>query len=90
MPIQLLLADDNSEFLRGLRLMLEKYEDMQVIAEASSGTEAVRLALECRHISRDVGQPDIELTCSIQPDVVGTRTGSVYVVLQGARRIGRD
>ena len=45
MPIRLLLADDNPEFLSSLRALLQQTADFDVVAEAASGPEAVALAL---------------------------------------------
>lgn len=40
----ILLADDHALVRRGVRLILEEHEDLRVVAEASDGVEAVRLA----------------------------------------------
>jgi DNA-binding NarL/FixJ family response regulator len=45
-PIRILLADDHAVVRRGLRLVLEGESDLQVVAEAGDGAEAVALALE--------------------------------------------
>jgi DNA-binding NarL/FixJ family response regulator len=45
-PIRILLADDHAVVRRGLRLVLEGEPDLQVVAEAGDGAEAVALALE--------------------------------------------
>ena len=42
--IRILLADDHSVVRKGLRLLLESVPEFQVIADASSGREAVTLA----------------------------------------------
>jgi two-component system response regulator NreC len=42
--IRILLADDHTVVRKGLRLLLESVAEFQVIAEASSGREAVALA----------------------------------------------
>ncbi len=44
--IRVLLADDHSIVRAGLRRIVEDSEDMEVIAEASDGNEAIRKALE--------------------------------------------
>jgi DNA-binding NarL/FixJ family response regulator len=46
--IRLLIADDHGIVRGGVRLMLERQADMQVVAEASDGAEAVELALRER------------------------------------------
>ena len=48
---RILLADDHSLVRRGLRLILDAQPDLEVVAEASDGAEAVKLALE----------PDVDL-----------------------------
>ena len=42
---RILLADDHTVVRRGLRLVLDAEPDLQVVAEASDGAEAVELAL---------------------------------------------
>ena len=46
MPIRILLADDHTVMREGLRALLERQSDMQVVAEASDGRDCVRLAGE--------------------------------------------
>ena len=43
---RILLADDHGLVRRGLQLILNAQPDLEVVAEASDGAEAVRLALE--------------------------------------------
>lgn len=43
-PIHILLADDHAVMRTGLRLVLERQADFQVIGEASDGREAIALA----------------------------------------------
>ena len=58
-PIRILLADDHTVVRKGLRLLLESVPEFQVIADASSGREAVALAEEHRPavIVMDVAMP---------------------------------
>jgi two-component system response regulator NreC len=42
--ISILIADDHGVVRKGLRLLLEQYEELAVIGEAADGREAVRLA----------------------------------------------
>ena len=44
-PAQLLIADDHAIVRRGLRSILEAEPDLKVVAEATDGAEAVKLAL---------------------------------------------
>ena len=46
MSIRILLADDHAIFMAGLRALLEKEPDLEVIAEVPDGREAVREAIE--------------------------------------------
>jgi len=46
MGIRVLLADDHQIVLEGLRLLLERTDDIEVVGEASDGNDAVRLVGE--------------------------------------------
>jgi DNA-binding NarL/FixJ family response regulator len=46
MTTRILLADDHAVVRRGLRLVLDAEADLEVLAEAGDGSEAVELALE--------------------------------------------
>jgi DNA-binding NarL/FixJ family response regulator len=63
MGLKVLLADDHRIMRAGLRSLLEKESDMEVVAEASDGRTAVRLA---REVSPDVVIVDITM-----PDLNG-------------------
>lgn len=59
--IRILLADDHTFVRDGLRALLEKQPDMQVIAEASDGRECVQLALDRAPdvVMMDVAMPEM-------------------------------
>lgn len=57
-PIRVILADDHALVRRGIREFLEISPDIQVLAEASDGTEALRLIRELRP---DVAVLDIQM-----------------------------
>ena len=61
MSIRILLADDHKITREGLRSLLEKQEDMDVVAEAENGRTAVRLAHELlpNVVIMDVTMPDL-------------------------------
>ena len=46
--IRVLLADDNSVFRRTMLGVLRSYPDLELVGEASDGTEAVQMATELR------------------------------------------
>jgi DNA-binding NarL/FixJ family response regulator len=56
--IRVLLADDQAMIRSGLRLILEDQPDIDVVAEAADGTEAIRLA---RQLRPDVSLVDIRM-----------------------------
>jgi DNA-binding NarL/FixJ family response regulator len=56
--IRLLLADDEAMVRKGLRLVLEAEDDLQVVAEASNGLEAIE---ESRRLRPDVILMDVRM-----------------------------
>lgn len=61
--IRVLIADDHTLFREGLRALLSSIPDVEVVGEASSGKEALRLAVE--------HQPDVILMDIQMPDLNG-------------------
>jgi len=61
--IKLLLVDDSTDFRRRLIEFLREYGDIQVIGEATNGTEAVSKAMEL--------QPDLVLMDVRMPEMNG-------------------
>ncbi len=57
--MKILIADDHGIVRSGIRLLLERQSDLEVIAEASDGVEAIELALRARPdlCILDVGMP---------------------------------
>jgi two-component system response regulator NreC len=62
-PIRLLLVDDQDIVRAGLRSLLERHPDMEVVGEAASGREAIALAQEL--------QPDVVLMDITMPETNG-------------------
>jgi len=60
--IEVLLVDDHEIVRAGLRSLLEQQERLQIVGEASSGSEAVRLATELKPdvVLMDVSMPDMD------------------------------
>jgi len=75
---RVILVDDSSSVLQDLRLLLELPGDIEIIAEASNGQEAVRLA---DALAPDVVIMDLEMpilngyaaTCQIKSHLPATR-----------------
>ena len=70
---RILIADDHGIVRTGLKLLFERSEDMQVVAEAADGREAVRLAKELQPdiVIMDIGMPllnGIDATAQIVRD----------------------
>lgn len=63
MTIRILLADDSPDFMSGLRLLIERNRDMIVVAETTSGIEAVKQA--------DALHPDVALLDVRMPGLNG-------------------
>lgn len=78
MTIKILLVDDHKIVRQGLRNLLEKEHDFEVLAEAEDGRSAVRLARELspQVVIMDVGMPDlngIEATRQVLADAPGIK-----------------
>lgn len=62
-PIRILLADDHSVMRTGLRLVLERQDDFEVVAEASDGRQAVAMAQQ--------HQPEVAVLDITMPNLNG-------------------
>ncbi|MFI6159584.1 MULTISPECIES: response regulator transcription factor [Micromonospora] len=62
MTIRVLLADDQALIRTGLRGIIESVPDLEVVAEAASGREAVRLARAARAdvVVMDIRMPEVD------------------------------
>lgn len=70
MSLSILLADDHALMRQGLRMILEQHDDFEIVAEASSGLEAVDAAERCKPdlVVIDIGMKElngIEATAQI-------------------------
>ncbi len=78
MGIRVLIADDHKIMLAGLRSLLEKQTDIEVVAEAENGRKAVQCAMDKKPdvVVMDVSMPDlngIEATKQITENLPDTR-----------------
>lgn len=68
---RILLADDHALVRRGLRLILDSQPDLEVVAEASDGAEAVKLAL-----STDIDLAILDISMPRMTGLQATREAS--------------
>jgi two-component system, NarL family, response regulator NreC len=78
MSIRIIIADDHKIVRNGLRSLIEKELDIEVIAETDNGRNAVRIALELAPdvVIMDIAMPDlngIEATRQIIAALPGTK-----------------
>ncbi len=76
--LKILIADDHAIVREGLRALLEKEPDMTVVAEATSGREAIQMARDFHPdvIIMDISMPDmngIEATSQITKEMGDVR-----------------
>ena len=62
-PIKVMIVDDHLMVRDGLKVFLSVYEDIEVIADAGSGQQALEL---CRQL-----QPDVVLMDVVMPEMDG-------------------
>src|SRR3546814_2639818 len=71
MAIRILLIDDHSLFRSGVRLLLQRQPDFEVVAEAADGVEGIKRAKEF--------QPDVILLDLNMPGLSGLETLQLLV-----------
>jgi NarL family two-component system response regulator LiaR len=68
-PIRVILVDDHAMLRKGLRFFLAGFDDLELVGEAASGKEAIRLCAEL--------EPDVVLMDMVMPDMDGAATTQV-------------
>lgn len=63
-PIRVIVVDDHDMIRIGLTLVLESFEDLQLVGEAADGREALRVVAET--------EPDVILMDLVMPHMNGT------------------
>ena len=61
--IRVILADDHRLFRAGIRSLLQEFDDIEIVAEAANGREALRLT--------DANRPDVVLMDLAMPELNG-------------------
>lgn len=78
MPVRILLIDDHALFRGGVRMLLSRQPDFEVVGEASDGAEGVKRALQLR--------PDLVLLDLDMPGMSGREVlGALVEEVPGAR-----
>ena len=93
MAIRIVIADDHSVVRRGLRMFLKQDPELEVVAEAANGDEAVRLARQLRPeiVLMDLLMPvmdGIAATAMIRRELPDTEVIALTSVLEDASVIG--
>ncbi|MHB0869339.1 MAG: response regulator [Chloroflexota bacterium] len=77
--IRVLIVDDHAVLRDGIRSLLESYEDIAVVGEASNGREAVQLVA---HLAPDVVLMDVAM-----PEMDGLEATRQIVAAHGSSRV---
>jgi two-component system, NarL family, response regulator LiaR len=78
-PIQVLVVDDHAMVRKGLKALLNGYEDIRVIGEAANGLEAIELAQQLK--------PDLVLMDLLMPGMDGIEATQQIIAVQPEQRI---
>lgn len=81
MSIRIVIADDHAVFRSGLRALLEKESDFEIVGEAGTGTETVKLASKTDFdvLLLDINMP--EMTGPAVAEEVLKKCGQVAIVV---------
>src|ERR671932_1035521 len=60
-PLRMLIVDDHAVFRRGIREVLHEEDDMQVVAEALGGEQAIQMVRDLRPDGLDLVLMDIDM-----------------------------
>ncbi len=87
--ITILLVDDHKMLREGLKALLESEEDMQVIGEADTGEQAIRLGVELKPdiIVMDLGLPDMNGVSAIRAIRDRNRKSQIIVLSMYANKV---
>jgi two-component system, NarL family, response regulator NreC len=79
--IRILIADDHGIVRTGLKLLLDRISEMEVVGEAADGREAVRLAAELQPdiVIMDIAMPLLNGLQAAQVIRENTRTGVIFL-----------
>src|SRR5712672_650399 len=82
MPIRILLADDHTVMRNGLRLLLERQPNLQVVGEAKDGRQAVDLAAAEKPdvVVMDIAMPHLNGVEATR-QIVGSNPATAVVIL---------
>lgn len=82
MPIRIVIADDHALVRSGLAALLGKEQDFEIVGEAASGTEALRITREESFdvLLLDISMPDIRGT-KVAEEVLKNKPGAAIVAL---------
>lgn len=95
--IRVCIVDDQTLVRQGIQSLLELVDDIEVVAEASDGDEAVRVIMECKPdvVLLDVRMPvmsgldvlqELNAASELPPTLILTTFDDQPVVLEGIRR----